>query len=500
MRKRKRKEEKRLFHPADWLTELRKWGERICIQKYLEVFLILYGSMAVLSYIYKLRMQYVIVVFGVTTCFVPGITAIIHRNNFEMKKFEDISAYMEQLLYSFKRRAKILSALEDTLLLFEKTESSLHDAVSEAVYFIQSEQAKNNIYKEAFSYIEKEYGCARLYKIHDFLMESEAVGGDYTRSANILLNDRKLWVDRVYEMQREKKNVKIKITIGIALSFLICTMTVHMLPDEFGITEQAISQSATTVTMLLNLLIWYIAQRKLSKSLLEGEAKIQSEEIKRRYDYVMYSDLVKEKRKVFFAGTFLFPAVLLLLWHGRITAAGVTGILIIFILTHPQRHYKISMKYVRREIEKVFPEWLIRMSLHLQTDNVHVSISKSIERAPEIMRSELTGLQHAIEGRPDSVVPYLNFMNKLHLPDITSAMKILYSMAEFGASDIDQQIGPLVERSAVMTDKAERLKTEDYLAAVSFLVLLPMITGVIKMLADLVLVLLYILSTINHIT
>ena len=58
-------------------------------------------------------------------------------------------------------------------------------------------------------------------------------------------------------------------------------------------------------------------------------------------------------------------------------------------------------------------------------------------------------------------------------------------MAEFGAADIGGQISPLVERNAAMTDKAERLRAEDEIAGVSFLILLPMITGVIKMLADL---------------
>ena len=50
------------------------------------------------------------------------------------------------------------------------------------------------------------------------------------------------------------------------------------------------------------------------------------------------------------------------------------------------------------------------------------------------------------------------------------------------------QIDALVQRNTVMMDRAERLKEEDLMAGVGFLVLLPMITGVVKMLADLVLV------------
>ena len=60
------------------------------------------------------------------------------------------------------------------------------------------------------------------------------------------------------------------------------------------------------------------------------------------------------------------------------------------------------------------------------------------------------------------------------------------------------QIDALVQRNTVMMDRAERLKEEDLMAGVGFLVLLPMITGVVKMLADLVLVILGILFCCNN--
>ena len=46
-------------------------------------------------------------------------------------------------------------------------------------------------------------------------------------------------------------------------------------------------------------------------------------------------------------------------------------------------------------------------------------------------------------------------------------------------------------------DKAERMRLEDHLAGISFAMLFPMLTGVISMLADLVLVMEYILGQVN---
>ncbi|CUO32667.1 Uncharacterised protein [[Eubacterium] contortum] len=498
MKKKERGEGICYLNPGYLKRTVRRFGYQFSARRYVGYFLGLYGCVAVLAFAFRLKLPSFIIIAAASACFVPGIFAMTYRNLYEARLFEDVTSYIEQMLYSFKRRSKILTALEDTLVLFEEGESRMYDAVHSAIRYIQNESAGENLYREAFAMIEKEYGCRRLYKVHDFLIEAEAVGGDFTAAADILLNDRKLWMDRVYELQREKKNVKVKITIGIGLSFLICGMTVLMLPKEFGITENVVSQTVTTVTVLLNMLIWYIAQRKLSKSLIRGEEGQGEETVKRQYEYVMHSNRKKAKRKAWCIAILLIPVSVLMALYVGLPAAVLSVIMAALMAGQPDRRYRISLKHVAREVEKSFPEWLMSMSLHLQTDNVHVSLSKSIPHAPAILREELNILLAGIEEKPDSVRPYLSFMKQVPLPDVTSAMKVLYSMAEFGASDIGGQIGPLAERGAVMTDKAERLRTEDYIAGISFLILLPMITGVLKMLADLALVVVYILSAVNH--
>lgn len=476
-----------------------RFGYHFSLKKYLGYFLGLYGCIAVLAFAFRLKPASILIVVVAGTGFVPGTFAMVYKNLYEAKRFEDIGAYMEQVLYSFKRRAKILNSLEDTLALFEQGTSRLYDRIEEAMDYINNGKSRENLYREAFALIEKEYGCRRLYKIHDFLIQAEAAGGDCNAAIDILLNDRSLWIDRTYGLQREKRNVKVKITIGIGLSFLISGMTVFMLPREFGVTGQGVSQVVTVLVILLNLFIWYVTQAKLSKSLIREEEGARYEDVKRRYDYIMHRDLKKEKRRMWILAMLFVPVILYFVFNKNIMGTSITGIFAFLLINQPAHRYKISLKHVVREVEKVFPEWLLIMSMHLQTDNVHVSLAKSIPNAPWILREELTKLLNQIEGKPDSVHPYLKFMDCADLPDITSAMKILYSMAEFGAMSIQGQIGPLAERGALMADKAERMKAEDFIAGVSFLILMPMITGVAKMLTDLSLVVVYILSIVNNV-
>ena len=166
--------------------------------------LAVYLGIAGFAYLFQLQVFFSVIVMAAASIFVPTVFLMNYKNLYEEKKFEDLTAYMEQLLYSFKRRAKILTALEDTKLLFRQGESRLYNGIEYAVEHIQSAQSEGNIYQEAFSEIEKEYGCKRLYKIHDFLMQVELSGGSPDAAIEILLNDRKMWIERLYGLQKEK--------------------------------------------------------------------------------------------------------------------------------------------------------------------------------------------------------------------------------------------------------------------------------------------------------
>lgn len=483
------------LNPKNLKTEIHRYGYHFSLGGYLKFLVLSYGGMIALSFWLGLKIAYIAVIAVAMTMLMPGIFLMTYGNMYEERKFEDITAYMEQLLYSFKRRAKILNALEDTLVLFR--DGALHDAIQKSVSYIQNADTGGNIYKEAFLFIEEQYGCKRLYKIHDFLIRVEGTGGDFGGSADILLEDRRLWIERMYSLKKDKKNVQVKTTIGIGLSFLLCGMCVMMLPKEFGITQYMASQLATTAVILMNFLIWYLAQKKLSGSSLLSDQECSYEEIRKYYDYVKMGNRRKEKVKALAAALVLVPAMILAYIKFGLVSSACIGVAAAFLVSSPGRKYKFALKRVTKEVEKAFPEWLMGMSLQLQTDNVHVSLSKSIPEAPAILKEELYGLEEGIQEQPNDVYPYLNFMKQLDLPDVVSAMKMLYSMAEFGAGDTDKQIGALVQRNAVMTDKAERLRAEDYITGMSFLVLLPMITGVLKMLVDLVLVVLNLVSIVN---
>lgn len=499
-------------------------------KSYAKFLVICYLAMFVVVFAFKLQWSYAIFLFLLETLMLPYVFYLNVLNQYELQKFIDISAYIEQLLYSFKRQPKILAALQDTALLFaDKQKGKLSRAIASAIEYIQKGVSEENIYKEAFTPIEEEYGCKRLYKTHNFLVRVENAGGRADEPIEILLRDRNLWVERIQNLLHDKQKIRINVSIAIALSLLVVGMSTYMVPAHFGISQMFASQLAKTITISLDMLIWFFVQKALGKSLLSADSDMPFEEIERSYNMVMHDENQKKKKTFFMAAGLAGGAAAILLAVAGISIVTQTikitssfsefsntigevahdygssqfrnsillGLVAALLATQPKRQYKACFKRVKREVEKVFPDWLLSLALQMQTDNVYVSIAKTTVDSPRIMLEELSKLQDSIEKNPDALEPYINFFKILQIPDIMTAMKMLYAMAQFGAEDSQEQIRALVDRNTEIMDKAERMRMEDHLAGITFAMLLPMITGVIVMLTDLVLVMGFVLSQVN---
>lgn len=486
------------LNPKKFNQEIHRYNADISNWDFVKFLLAAYVGLILFMIIFKLKIPYMLVVLGVVTLFLPSVFILNLKTNYEIKRFESVNSYLEQLLYSFHRKPKVLTALQDTVLLFQEDENAeLRAAIEQAIERIQNPKGNGDVYKEAFAIIEKDFGCKRMKKIHSFLRQVENTGGNIEESIEILLLDRNLWVDRITELILEKKKVSINVTIAIGLSFVITAISLYMIPESFGIVNTMPSQISTTLVFLLNGLIWYIAQRALSGSLLAADRDTPFEDLKHSYD-IVFHDKYEKKKKVFLIAGLMIVAVGGLLTFLKTPLIGLPiAAFGVVITSQPKRIYKSSLKKLRKEVQKVFPDWLLGVSLQLQTDNVHVSIMKSIPSAPQLLQEELLNLQDSLEKHPDALEPYLQFFKVLQVSEVSSAMKMLYGLSTFGAEDSQEQIKALVNRNTTIMDHAEKLRMEDELAGVTFTMLAPMLTGTIKMVVDLALVMTYVLSTVQ---
>lgn len=62
----------------------------------------------------------------------------------------------------------------------------------------------------------------------------------------------------------------------------------------------------------------------------------------------------------------------------------------------------------------------------LQSENVQVALQKSQEHVPPVLRRDLDILVGQLEMEPESVLPYHRFLKSFQIPEVHSAMSMLF--------------------------------------------------------------------------
>lgn len=476
------------------LNKIKAYDSSYSVKKImLHIFLAIIAIIGIGSVLGLTIVQIILLVI-IFLLFVPKIIVNIYTEIYEEKKFIDVSNYLEQMLYSFRRKSKIISALEDTSLLFSG--GSMERTIEKTLEHISVLETEGDFYKEAFSIIEHEYNCDIMNRVHEFMTRVESNGGEYVESADILISDRNRWVTRVLEKQKEKKLIKRNVTLGIILSLIVIVGTVLMVPTNLVDNKtNIVSQISSWITLVCNFILWIFVQSKLSGSWIASENNISEKKLEE-----IYRNVVFPKRGNQAVKSILSIVTLVITgyfsWNQKSAWWLFLGVIVIAILlSNSQRVYEINKKKLKREVEKAFPDWMMSLSLLLQTENIQGAIQKSIRYAPTILQVELKIMQEKIEQQPTSIDPYLEFYEVLNLNEIQSSMRMLYSMSQSGGEEMSKQINALIERNVELEDQSERLKIADYLAGVSFCVLIPMLIGCGKMLVDMALLMYSLIHT-----
>jgi hypothetical protein len=355
---------------------------------------------------------------------------------YEERRFQSVVRYMEQMIYSFQKHPKILSALEET-------QQVLDGEIKERIQTIREEieQSKGMDYKKAFQTIEKGYHCERLVQMHDFFIKVEEIGGQYQAALNAILDDLKMWTERTYLFQKERSQMKKKIAASILCVLLLCSVLFHMIiqsEEMKGILSSVPYQAGTTAILVSFLILFVFSQKILTGSWIKKEKELDWEQIKKDWMHVR---------------------------------------------EEPDQ-YKRARKRLKREVEKQFPKWLRVVILGLQTDNVYRTIVESADDAPAVLRLPLQILIEDLGKDPVSMIPYDHFLKELEVPQIHSAVKMLYAYTNMGTSEAKEQLGEIMRRNTILTDRAERIQNEDEVAKYLLLFYVPMFLGTAKIMLD----------------
>lgn len=421
--------------------ELKRYGYVFSVKRGILMYGMVVAFALLCGKFFRLERMYLLILCLWCACLFPFFLRNLYRNRYGQRQFVEINSYMEQFLYSFQKSGKILVTLKDVEKLFAN--GVMHTRIQEAIAYIEDTYDEDYVEKRALAMIEREYPIHHVAMIHRFALQVEEKGGEYGEAIRLMLDARRMWADRSYELLKEKKRKRTQILISVLVSLLLCSVFVYVAERvSLSITGFAVVKVVTLLTLLLDLWILYVADRKLSMESMDET--YDEKELLRQYEKVKRSE---EKK-------------------------------------HAELGTRIAKKNVSRALQKMFPQWLLEVSLLLQSENVQVAIMESYDEAPVLMKPALRELIQKLQLRPTDMEPYLEFLQEYALPEVQSSMKMLYALSEGTGGNANNQISDIIRRNQLLLDQAQKMKNEDALGGLYALFLAPQLTGGAKMLVD----------------
>lgn len=441
-----------------------------------------------LCLLYQLDVGYIVAMVILCLCFLPRWLKNHEKNRNEKKRLSDAQTYMEQLLYAFMRHGSLATALQEVIVLFP--DGSMHEILTKAIHLIMHDFEQEDALRSGLLVIEEEYENERLSSIHRFLYKVEMVGGSYDGVTSLMLKDLSVWQKRMDSFQSDCKQAKNNVSIAIGVALFICMVTNYILPDRIDMAGNQVRMISTVILLAALMLIYTKADKRLSVNWLKHGYPKNSQSMRKRYERLLSYDEKKEQKSSILMAAVPFLIGVIAACKANLPLAFLTIFLMIFLLhQHKIGHY-LAKKNLIREIGKAFPQWLMELSLLLQIDNVQVSIAKTMKHAPEVLKPALVKFQDAILKNPESVQPYLDFLKEFSLPQVQSAMKMLYAVSAGTGGNESEQLTELIDRNQTLMNQAEELINEDALAGMYVLFLVPALAGAVKLMIDMTIFLL----------
>ena len=400
------------------------------------------------------------------------------------QRFFDVSMYLETLLYSFVKEEKVDLAIRDVSQTLP--DGQMKELTKRALEYITMTFDKTEILESAFGIIEQEYSCQRMRTIHQFMVHVEYYGGEIEKPIALLLADKNRWEQRIKDHMAVRKKQCMDIILSAIASLGICGAILYVPINNIDISSQWVVQISSLLIILGNELIILKAQKYLIADWIEMQLGEEDDYYVKKMEELNHYNEKKEQRRSLIWG---FAGLVGAGWcfvQGNEWLTALALSISFFLFQQHRIGQSLIHKKVIKEIQYQFPNWLLDLVLLLQSENVHVALQKSKQYVPGVLRKELYELVERLEMEPESARPYHGFLSKFQLPEIHSAMGILYSLSIGNSGHADRQISELIEKNLEMLDLAERERLQTSVSGMYLLFLLPVMTAAFKLMVDMV--------------
>lgn len=437
----------------------------------------------------KLDSELTIVMLLFVLFMLPFHQRCYERSKENEKRFLEVSMYLDTLLYAFVKEEKVDLAVRDVSITLPQGRMK---ALTENAYIhMNAIFDDTEVIETALRLVEREYPCRRIKDVHQFITHVEYYGGEIEKPINLLLADKSRWEQRIKKIVAERKKQVMDVVLSVVVSVLICGAMVYLPLGDMDISKQPIVSFCALFVVVVDELIIYRAQKYIDVDWIQ--LQITEDEayfLKKMQEFNNYEES-KEKRMSILLGMFgCLTTCMAFIGKREWLAAALMGITL-FLFQQHKIGRRIEIKNLTKEIKYAFPNWLMDLVLLLQSENVQVALQKSKEHVPAVLRKELFLLTERLEMEPESSAPYHMFLQEFSIPEVHSAMGILYSISIGNSGNTDKQIAELVEKNLELLDDAELEKLRAYSSGLYVLFLLPVVVASSKLIVDMVFMMLH---------
>lgn len=425
---------------------------------------------------------------GVLLCFMVFVVPQYQKRYRQAKeketRFFEVSMYLDTVLYSFMKEEKVDLAIRDVSLTLQDCKmKNLTEVVFEYMSMTFEEV---EILKEALQRIEQEYPCQRIKDVHQFMIHVEDYGGEIEKPINLLLEDKSRWEQRMKRTIAERNKQIIDVVLSVVASFIICGAMLHLPIGRMDISGEWVIQICAVIVVVLNHGIVYRALNYINIDWIQLQLSEDDAYYAQKIDsFRAYEEKKEKKLSYILSGIGCIITVVLFVMQEEWLTAVSMGLTLFFFQQHRVGR-RLQEKTLVKEIKYAFPKWLLDLVLLLQSENVHIALQKSKEHVPGVLRKDLFLLTERLEMEPEASAPYHAFLKEFSIPEVHSAMGILYSISIGNSENADKQISELVEKNLELLDHAEMELLRNSSSGLYILFLLPVVVASFKLIVDMI--------------
>lgn len=422
------KKEKIIYSPLKMTEALKEMGESYTKKEGALYYSVLLLVAVILGLLFELKPLYLIIVGAVYLIFVPQLIYNQKKQVFELRRFNDVNAYMSQMAQSFTDSQNILSALNETLHTFSA--GKMHDVLNKALEIMDNEVDASLGKQKSLAYIEENYGCEKLKVLHDFLLMADERGGECEVEFSILEKTRMAWEEAVSKYRRELVNTRNGATVLYGMMLVLCIFIMNAFPETLSIIELEFIQIVNAVMLSLFVVFFVFMDIRINGSLLK-DPKVMSKEMADSYFASMQGTTSEKERKKYIVYPIITAVAALLIFMMNPTPIiAALGIILVVVMGNMQRIIlAITVSTLKNEIMKAFPKWLFDVMLLMQRESVDSAIIHSVKKAPPVLQAELNRISNCLLRNPGDADAYMSFLADFNILQIETTMRKLYSLS-----------------------------------------------------------------------